>query len=178
MHLNFHTCASSPCNCLPFPLPHFLYLPNLPGSLSSSHTPVSVMPTSWVIGPESNPLRPLRKTSRGRGSERKGRNKERRKCVELYVCLCLYACGGSGGGGGVRLRAWGEGGRVERKFFCQGRVLLCFAHSSFNSPRRTLRTLACACIRASAEKRTITSDLRVLGVDTQHDGSDSAKIPG
>lgn len=96
--------------------------------------------------------------------------------VRVFVSVCGGS--GGGGGGGERLRAWGEGGLVERKFFCQGRVLLRFAHSSFNSPRRTLRTLACACIRASAEKRTITSDLRVLGADIQHDGSDSAKIPG
>lgn len=107
MHLNFHTCASSPSNCLPFLLPHFRYLPNLPGSLSSSHTPVSGMPTSWVIGPESNPLRPLRKTSGGRGSERKGRNKEWSKCVELYVCLCLYAVVVVG----VAVWGWEPGGR-------------------------------------------------------------------
>lgn len=169
--------ASPPRNCLLFLPPHFLYLLNLPGSLSS-HTRVSVMPTSWVIGPESNPLRPLRKTSRGRGSERKRRNKERRKCVEVCMCLCVYAVVVVGVHGSVRLRARGEGGLVERKFFCQGRVLLRFAPSSFNSPKCTFRTLACTCNRASTEERTITCERRVLGVDIQHDGSDSAKIPG
>lgn len=36
------------------------------------------MPASWVIGPESIPLRPLRKTSGGRERERKRENTEER----------------------------------------------------------------------------------------------------
>lgn len=97
-------------------------------------------------------------------------------CGSVHVFVCV--CGGRAGGGSVRHGAWGEGGPVERKFFCQGRVLLRFAPSSFNSPKCTFRTLACTCKRASTEQRTITCSLRVLGVDIQHDGSDSAKLPG
>lgn len=92
----------------------------------------------------------------------------------MFVCVR----GGAAGGGSVRYGAWGEGGQVERKFFCQGRVRLRLAPSSFNSPKCAFRTLACTCNRASTEERTITGGLRVLGVDIQHDGSDSAEIPG
>lgn len=74
MHLNSPTFS---------PLFTVFLLPQPPRSLSSSLALVSVMPASWVIGPESIPLRPLRKTSRGKGRERKGgtrdRNRERRK---------------------------------------------------------------------------------------------------
>lgn len=93
------------------------------------------------------------------------------------ACICVYPVVVVG----VVAWSWeprGEGGLVERKFFCQGRVLLRFAPSSFNSPQCTLRTLACTCNHASTEERTITCHLGVLGVDIQHDGSDSAKIPG
>lgn len=109
---------------------------------------------------------------KGRGGTRNGESVG--KCARVCVC----ARGGSGGGGSVRLRAWGEGGLAERKFFCQGRVRLRFVPSSFNSPKCTFHTLACTCNRASTEERTITHDLGVLGVDIQHDGSDSAEIPG
>ena len=47
-------------------------------SRSCSLALVSAMPASWVIGPESIPLRPLRKTRRGRGGERKRGNKRQR----------------------------------------------------------------------------------------------------
>lgn len=68
---------SSAFTTVSFPI--FLPQAQFPCSLSSSLALISVMPASWVIGPESIPLRPLRKTSRGRGRERKRRNKSQRR---------------------------------------------------------------------------------------------------
>ena len=72
---------------LPSPLYNCLLLlpaslpPRPPSFLSPpfSRLWISLMPASWVIGPESIPLRPLRKTSRGRRRVRKRRNKRQRK---------------------------------------------------------------------------------------------------
>lgn len=76
-------------------------LSNLYFSLNLS-IPVSlccVMPTPWVIGPESIPLRPVREIL-GKGKKEKERDKER--VVESQ----------------------GEGGMEEGKFLRQGRLLL------------------------------------------------------
>lgn len=55
------------------------------------------MPASWVIGPESIPLRPLRKTSGGRERERKRENTEERGGGEEVRSERLAESVGQGG---------------------------------------------------------------------------------
>lgn len=104
-HLNFHTDS--------LPLSTFSFFFSVLVLFSSPPVLISVMPASWVTGPESIPQRPLRKTSRGRRREGKRRNMERK--------------GKSGKKWGRQ--SIGDGRKVERKFFSQGRLRLSFTHT-------------------------------------------------
>ena len=68
----------------------------------------------------------------------------------------------------------GEGGGIaERKFFCQGRLLLSLTCSTFHSPRHTLHAHTCAYSRIV--RRTSAFDRKVLGARIRHDSSTSAE---
>lgn len=75
--------------------------------------------------------------------------------------------GYSGGPGGGE-----KGGIAERKFFCQGRLLLSLTYSTFHSLRHTLHAHTHA---RRVVRRTSAFDRKVLGARIRHDSSTSTK---
>lgn len=123
------------------------------------------MPASWVIGPESIPLRPLRKTSGGRERERKRENTEE--------------------GGGGRRKKWegvGQGGvrRDSRKEVFLSRSTAAQSHTQYFPLAGTHFALthtsaySHACYLTAA--RTTAFDPRgFLGICIRDDSSTSTK---